>query len=219
VAMIGYVLRFSPPIKLIKDIIEQGRIGRVLSIRTSVGQNLLNWRSGKRYQDTVSARKDLGGGVLLELSHELDYVRWFAGEVKEVSALTGKVSNLEVDVEDIADICLRFESGALGNIHLDMVDHAANRSCRVVGTKGTVIWHSDDDNSVSLYSEETGGWTEMYKTSVTDGNEKFRAELRHFFECIADSKMPLISIEDGRRVVEIVSAAKRSAETGETISL
>ncbi len=219
VVMIGYVLRFFEPIKILKKALEQGCIGRVLSVKASVGQNLLNWRPGENYQDKVSARKDLGGGVLFELSHELDYVRWLAGEVTQIRALLGKVSDLEIDVEDIAEICLRFENGALGNIHLDMIDYAANRSCRVVGTKGTVVWNFDGDNRVQLYSVDTGNWTDLCTPGKLDRNEMYKTELKHFFQCVANNQEPLVSIDEARRVVRMINAARHSAETHEVISL
>lgn len=219
VLMVGYVLRFSEPLKILKKTLEQGRIGNILSIKASVGQHLLNWRRGQRYQDTVTGRKDLGGGVLLELSHELDYVRWLVGEATRIHALMSKVSNLEIDVEDIAEICLKFKCGALGNVHLDMLDHATNRSCRIIGTEGTVAWNSSDDNCVRLYSAKTARWEDLYISKEEDKNEMYMAELRHFFDCVTKNKVPLVSGEEGRRVVKLIMATRCSAERGEAISL
>ena len=219
ILMVGYVLRFFEPLQIIKKILEQSRIGRILSIRASVGQNLLNWRSEQRYQDSVSARKDLGGGVLLELSHELDYMRWLVGEVAEIRALASKVSDMEIDVEDIAEICLRFKDGILGSIHLDMIDYAANRSCRIIGSEGTVKWDSEDDDCVRLYSSKTDCWTDLRKPGTLDKNEMYIDELKHFFNCIAMNQKPLISGKEGRSVVKMIVAARCSAESGKAVLL
>lgn len=219
ILMVGYVLRFFEPIKIIKRIIEQKVLGRVLSISSTVGCHLLNWRPDKRYQDTVTARKDLGGGVLLELSHELDYVRWLVGEVSKVYAQSDKVSDLEVDVEDIAEVCLRFECGAIGSIHLDMIDHATNRSCRVIGTEGTVVWDSSLSDSVRLYSANTGTWSDLRPKVEIARNDMYKAELEHFLNCVSNKQKPLISGEDGKRVIEMITAAKKSIEIGEVVSI
>lgn len=215
VLMVGYVLRFSKPIKMIKELLDQGRIGRILSIRASVGQHLSDWRPKQDYRHTVSARKELGGGVLLELSHELDYLCWLVGGISQVQALTAKVSDLEVDVEDIAEIIVKFDCGALGSIHLDMVDKALNRSCRIVGSEGTILWDFNGKSSLSLYDGREKKWIDLLSDQEVDREDGYKAELRHFFECIKTSKEPLISGNEGRRVVELIMAARLSAEKGE----
>lgn len=219
VVMVGYVLRFSEPLQVIKKILREGRIGRILSVSARAGMHLSHWRPTRRYQDTVSAANDLGGGVLFELSHELDYMRWLAGEVSQIYASVGKVSDLDIDVEDIAEIFLKFKNGALGNLHLDMVDYAANRWCRITGAKGTIVWDSVDADTVKLYLTDTGKWKSLRPKKKTDRNAMYKAELKHFFDCIAHKQEPLISGKEGKRVVELILAAKRSAETGEVVSL
>ncbi|MFA7677421.1 MAG: Gfo/Idh/MocA family oxidoreductase, partial [Candidatus Omnitrophota bacterium] len=168
-AMVGYMLRFHQPLRVVKEAIFQGKLGKILSVKASVGQNLLDWRPQKRYQDTVSAKKELGGGVLLELSHEIDYVRWLAGEIDNISAFSGKVGQLEVDVEDIAELNLKFKSGAMGNIHLDMLDMAANRSCRIIGEKATIKWESSStSDELKIYSSKESGWQDLFSSNRED---------------------------------------------------
>ncbi|HEC14314.1 MAG TPA: Gfo/Idh/MocA family oxidoreductase, partial [Rhodospirillales bacterium] len=81
VLQVGYCLRFHPSLIAMKQAVAEGRIGRILSLRAEVGHYLPDWRPGSDYRSAVSARRDLGGGVLLELSHEIDLARWLAGEV------------------------------------------------------------------------------------------------------------------------------------------
>ncbi len=208
--LVGYNYRFYPPLQAMRQAIDDGRIGRVLSVRAEVGQYLADWRPGVDYRQTVSARSELGGGALLELSHEIDYVRWLAGEITEVSARIGHVSDLELDVEDTAEITLAFASGAIGSIHLDMVQRAPTRTCKVIGTTGTLIWDGIRHH-VRLYSSETSQWADVSAPSVRDRNESYRAELRHFLDCVAGKATPAVTGEEGRRVLQIVLAARRSA--------
>src|SRR3989338_2539001 len=200
VVMVGYCLRFLKPLQVIKDAIEKNRIGRVLCVRASVGRHLPDWRPGD-YRKHVSARKELGGGVVFELSHELDYLRWLIGEIRDVSVTLGTVSDLDINTEDVAEINLRFKSGAIGNIHLDMVDMAVNRWCRVIGTLGTLIWDSAGGHSVFLYSHTQRKAACLWKSNSHDYNQMYIDELKHFFSCIRRKSKPLIDGETGRRIV------------------
>ena len=78
---VGYNLRFHPALEAIRAAVYEGRIGRLLAVRAEVGQYLPDWHPEEDYRVSYAARRDLGGGALLTLSHELDYVRWIAGEV------------------------------------------------------------------------------------------------------------------------------------------
>jgi predicted dehydrogenase len=74
-----------------------------------------------------TAKRETGGGIILDASHELDYIRWLLGEVREVFCFAGKLSSLEVETEDTAEIVLRFENGAMAGVHLDFVQRAYSR--------------------------------------------------------------------------------------------
>jgi len=217
--MVGYVLRFLKPLNIIKQVLLEGHIGKVLFIRSAVGQYLCDWRPSVDYRKTVSAQKKLGGGALFELSHELDYMRWLVGEIQAVNAITSKASDLDLDVEDTTEILLKFRCGALGSVHLDMIDRAKNRSCRVIGTQGTLKWDVEDDHRVKLYLAEKKEWVELYSDPKMDSNEIYLEELRHFFRCIERGTEPFITGEEGKRVLNLILAAKQSAQEKREIFL
>ncbi len=210
--MVGYNLRFYPPLQTLRETLVAGEIGRPMSIRADVGQHLPEWRPGADYRSGVSARSDLGGGVLLELSHELDYVSWLVGGVRSVMALVGHLSDLEIDVEDTAEILLRFQGGAFGSIHLDMTQAAMTRSCRLVGTEGVLVWNGLD-HSVRLYRAAARSWSDLCAPCVLDRNEMFLSEMRHFLHCVRNGARPAVTGEDGLRALDIAVAAKESACT------
>jgi predicted dehydrogenase len=216
--MIGYNLRFLSSLQLLKETIEEGVIGKTLSIIAEVGQYLPDWRPGIKYSKSVSAQNQLGGGALLELSHELDYTRWLMGEVQTVSAQTGKLSDLEMDVEDIADIHLQFTNGAFGSIHLDMLQRTPSRTCKLIGTNGTLVWDGVL-NSVRLYSAETQTWQDVFPAQALDRNEIYILELKHFIDCVENGTNPLITGEDGLQALKIALAAKESALSHKVIDL
>ena len=82
---VGYNLRFHPGLQILKDLIDSGKIGRVLWLNAESGQYLPDWRPWQNYRDSYSARKDLGGGIILDGSHELDYICWLLGRPTGVS--------------------------------------------------------------------------------------------------------------------------------------
>ena len=216
--MIGYNLRFHSSLQCLKKTVEAGKIGRILSVIAEVGQYLPDWRPGTEYSKNVSAQKQMGGGALLELSHELDYTRWLAGEVQAVSAQTGKLSDLEMDVEDVADIHLCFVTGAFGSIHLDMLQRVSARTCKLIGTDGTLVWDGIL-NSVRLYSAGAPAWQDVFPAQALDRNEMYLLELKHFLECVQTGTKPLVAGEDGLQVLKIALAARESALLQKTIIL
>ncbi len=117
--LVGFHFRYHPGLRCIRDLLAAGEIGRPLSVRAHWGEYLPGWHPWEDYRQGYSARLDLGGGVVLTLSHPLDYLRWLFGEVAALWAFTGKNSELELQVEDSAEIGLRFASGMLGSLHLD----------------------------------------------------------------------------------------------------
>ncbi len=142
---VGYNLRYLPSLQFFRDRIQQGCIGRVLSVRCEVGQSLESWRAGADYRKGVSAQRSLGGGVLLELSHELDYLAWIFGRIDWVGAWFGRQSTLEIDVEDTAHLVFGFQSGEallppVAAVSLDFIRHDTTRRCIAIGEKGRVVW-------------------------------------------------------------------------------
>jgi predicted dehydrogenase len=144
IAQVGYNLRFSESLNYFRDEIHARTFGQVLGVRAETGQYLPDWRAGTDYRDSVSARASLGGGVLLELSHELDYLRWIFGPVQWASGWTGRTSSLEIDVDDTALITFGFEgagaSELVGTLALDFVRRDRTRSITALCEKATLRW-------------------------------------------------------------------------------
>lgn len=215
--LVGYTLRFFEPLRVFREALQDGKIGRLLHLRAEVGQYLPDWRPGSDYREGVTARAGLGGGALLELSHEIDYVRWLAGEVTSVSAQIARVSDLEIETEDCADLHLRFASGVLGSIHLDLLQRTAHRACRAVGSEGTLTLNFLEPR-VRLYSAAANEWTDLYRGPIPK-NGTYLNELGHFLSVALREREPLITGEDGLRALEIVEAARQSSAEGRTIVL
>jgi predicted dehydrogenase len=216
VLMTGYNLRFMPSLQAAKECLDRGRIGQVITVRAEVGQYLPDWRPGSDYRAGVSARKALGGGALLELSHELDYLAWFFGVPKRVTARGGHFSTLELDVEDLVELLLEYDTPPrLVSVHLDLLQRAPQRVCRVVGTTGTLVWDGIAD-CVDLYDAESGAWATLPAVALADRNRMYLDEMRHFLVCVTRGQAPCVDGVDGLRALAIVDAARESLtrETG-----
>ena len=138
IVMVGYVLRFSPALKKVKSLLKDNVVGNIVNVSAHCGQYLPNWRVSVDYRKTVSAKKELGGGVLLELSHEFDYLRWLFGEAESVIANSTNSKVLEIDVEDKVDVLMDFDQGFSGYIHLNFLEKKVHRVLRINGLDGSI---------------------------------------------------------------------------------
>ena len=215
--MVGYCLRFSMPLRTARESLQAGDIGRLLHLRAEVGQYLPDWRPASDYRSGVTAQSALGGGALLELSHEIDYARWFGGEVATVSGQLSRIGGLDIDVEDTADLSLRFREGATGIIHLDLLARPAYRHCRVIATDGTIEVDLIEGR-VRAFRADVGVWRDLLDPPV-DRDAMYRDELKEFLGCVRRGTSLSITGEDGLRVLEIVEAARRSDREARVIEL
>lgn len=220
--MVGYNLRYMPSLVHLKSLLERGRVGRVLSVRAEVGQDLASWRPGTDYRDSVSARAELGGGVLLELSHEFDYLHWLFGGVIWVSATTLRQSSMQIDVEDTAHVVMGFIGAAgaspiVASLNMDFVRQDSTRRCEVIGENGTLRWNGIA-GTVEVFDRGASGWETSFAQSP-QRDETYVAEWRHLLKCLEDGTAPCISGEDGLAAVEIIDAARRSAREGRVVSI
>lgn len=209
--LVGFQFRFHPGLVQAAHLLAEGVIGRPLSCRAVYAEFLPGMHPWEDYRFGYSARKDLGGGVILTLCHPFDYLRWLLGEVKAVCAFAGQLNDLALDVEDTAEIGLQFASGAIGSVHLDYNRRPADHHLEVIGTLGTLRWDNANGN-LSIYRAEKSEW-EIYSPSQGfKRNDMFLAEMRHFLAVIGGDEKPVCSIADGRRALELALAAHTSAQ-------
>lgn len=216
ITMVGSNWKFYPLFEKMKELLDAGTIGRVLSARCQFGQYLPDWHPWEDYRRGYSANKKLGGGILLD-SHEFDYLTWFLGKVKKLSCFAGKISDLEIDVEDVAEVILQFESETIGEIHLDYVQRFAQRNFEFFGEEGTISWDVLD-KKVVLRTKQND-LQEFVLPSAYDLNDMYVEEVKHFLSCIDKNKNTMTSIKDGVDVLSLICAAKIASENNKVIVL
>lgn len=212
VSLVGCNLRFHPGLANAKKVIDSGRLGRIVSCRAEFGQYLPDWHPWEDYRQGYSARKDLGGGVILDAIHELDYVRWLMGDVVSVAAFCGHLSHIEIDTEDTASILLRFANGTFGEVHLDYVQRTYTRSCQIVGDEGTLAWGFGDLGAVRVFDAKTKAWETIPGPAGWDANVMYVDEMRHFLACLDGRETPHQDIAAAAAVLDVALAAKISSE-------
>jgi predicted dehydrogenase len=212
----GYNLRFLLSLQKFKSMLDDKVIGDVWSVRSEIGQYLPSWRTDSDYRQDVSAQHALGGGVLLELSHEIDYLLWIIGEVDWVQAVLAQQSDLEIDVEDSANLILGFvikgkQKPIIATVNLDFIRQDSTRTCTAIGKLGSLRWNGIDGR-VELWASGTQGWQEVFKYQATR-DEGYLAEWSNFLKSIEQGTPPMITGEDGLKVLHVIEAARLADKT------
>lgn len=207
ICLIAYCLRFDPAMQKIHDILYSGELGRVYSADVSVGHYLPDWRPGIDFRSTYSANHSQGGGVCLDLSHEIDYFRWLFGEIKEVRSITEKISDLKMDVEDISESILICENGTIGRIHLDYLSRRARRTLYINCSRGCVEYDFINGQLVVNYADEDFCKVKKYNS---DRNVMYKNQLNHFCECVIERKKPLITVENAMSTLALALKIRNS---------
>jgi predicted dehydrogenase len=212
--IVGYDLHFDKGYEKVKQLLHEEIIGNVVSVNAQVGQYLPDWRPHEDYRTGMSAKKETGGGVMLDLVHEFDYLYSFFGKPQMIAALYKNSGSLEIETEDVAEVLIQFESGCLGTIHLDYLQQKLIRKCLITGSKGTITWD---------LAERTVHWIDSDKTEkdfvyqAYERNDRFVAIIKAFLEGKKDDR--LTSFSDGLESLKMVAAAKHSAESKQFVSM
>jgi predicted dehydrogenase len=214
VLMTAYNLRFLPSLQRFRHLIRERRVGHLLSVRAEVGQYLPSWRPGSDYRSNVSAQAALGGGALLELSHEIDFLRWVFGEIDWVNATLLRQSALEIDVEDTVHLILGFHGiterePLVASLDIDFVRHDTVRNCVAIGEEGSLRWNGLE-GKVEFYEPGSKAW-QVLEECPTQRDDSYLAEWRHFLECVESGVSPMVSGEDGLAVLRVIEAARASS--------
>jgi len=211
VCCVGYNFRFHPALARIKELIVRGQFGNLLAANFEIGEYLPNWHRYEDYRTMYASRADLGGGVILSQIHEMDLIYWFFGLPSTIYTLGGKLSSLEVDVEDCASSLIQNE-GALGSfpitLHQDYLQRPPVRRFKVVGDEGLAVVDLIQ-NHLTVWNAE-GDTIERWDGSNFQRNDMFLAQMQHFLDCVSGKDTPKVNLHDGIQSLRLALAAKQS---------
>jgi predicted dehydrogenase len=204
---VGYMLHHHPVLLEAKEIIESGMLGRILSVRAECGLYLPFWHPWEDYRDFYMSWKTGGGGALLDSSHEINYLQWIFGDITEVQGFMGTISDLEISSDDLALMIVKFKSGVIGQIQLDLFQMEESRYCKVIGTNGVMI--ADLIKKTIRYNtKENTEWSE--KKIDVDFDKIYHTEYMNAFKFFAGEDGYVVSGEDAYATMEVIEAVRRS---------
>ena len=214
----GCNLRFHPCIIKIKELLMDKKIGKILSVKVENGSYLPDWHPDENYAHSYASKKILGGGVLFTSIHEIDYLYWFFGNVQQIKSITRKLSNLQIDTDDLSTSIMVFKNDIICELHLDFFQQYPSRSCKIIGDKGIIYWDMEI-NSVKIYNSSNKKWKKELSLKNFTMDYTYKKEINYFINCLKKHKKTINPVDDGFQVLQIALAILRSSNKNKTVQL
>ena len=193
---VAYNLRFHPALSQLASAL-QGK--RIAAMQVYCGQYLPDWRPDTDYRQSYSADPARGGGVLRDLSHELDYVLWLGGACRSIAAIGGRFGALEIASDDCWALLLELDRCRCATLQVNYLDRPGRRQIVVNTADHTYVV---DFGQAALIRDG-----EAQKFTI-DRDDTYRAQHRAM---LAGDTSHLCSLDEGTRVMELIAAAERAA--------
>jgi len=218
--MVGYNLRYLTSLQEFRrQVIRLAEASEFMHLDAQAGSDVRTWRPDSDLRETVSVNRALGGGVLNELSHELDYLSWFFGPPKSIQANLRRVWPDGFDVEDTAHLEMHYgrssgKSDVITTVTLDFTRPQPQRFCVVETDHGQIGW---DGIQGQILEFKDGKW------NVRDQFEKglqssYIAQLSAFLEAAENSSAQWPPLREAVSVCEIIEYARESSQFGTSLS-
>ena len=185
VFFIGFMLRFHPLVMKIKDLLNQKVIGDWYNARFEFGSWLPYWHPWEDHRVSYASRKDLGGGVINTITHELDLMYYLLGSPIEVKTVKQNLNKLAIEVEEQVEAIFQYSHG-LATIHLDYLQKDYDRQVKILGDDGKILWDWHSNEVVVKKHNEEEKRFEIDKSY--DVNQLYIDELKKFFSLISTNQ-------------------------------
>ncbi len=215
ITFIAYIFRFAPSIKFLKKIIDEKVIGDIFFVRGEFSEYLPDWHPYEKYNSFYMAQKKLGGGSILDQSHIMDLIHYLFGNFKSVMAFNNKLSNLEIEADDIAEMIVELDTGIIASIHTDIFGRKHNKSLEIKGLNGNILWDFYK-NSVTIYDAKTK--TLKHEENFDkDFNKVYIEELKYFLKCSNENLKAHPNLDVGIDTMKLILASEKSQNCGKKI--
>lgn len=213
ITMVGCNMRFHPAVAYIHEQLKENRyFSKPLWGNFETGYYLPFDK--KDYQKNYKANRSMGGNLILDAIHELDYAIWFFGEPEEVICNKGIISSLKIDTEDHVEMIVKYRSGAVTTMHMDYLQHGYSRRCKVVCEEGTVVWDFVG-GSIGSVTVQDGEWSWKDMKVALAYNQMYIDEARYFIDSVSAGRPTFNSISESMKSLRLALAADRSSYTNQ----
>jgi len=217
VVEMAYVFRFSPLTSKVKELLEKKAIGKILYARGEFSEYLPDWHPWEDYRTFYMAKKSQGGGSILDQSHIMDLIHYLMGGFRAVYAVNTKLSNLEIEADDFAEMVVTLKNGVTVSIHTDIFGREHKKYLEIKGEKGNILWDFYA-NEVRHYEAQTK-CSHVYHKFPADFNLSYIVELKHFIACCEGKSKPMATLGEGIETMQLIQAAEESSRVGRVVKI
>lgn len=204
--MVALCFRYHDGVRKAKEILDSGRIGRIVSVRAMMGEHLPDVRPD--YKDLFSSKYS----GAFDLMHDIDLALWFAGQpVKGLKALYGNYSDIGIEAPDLVELLIDLEGPTVATVHLDFFQKPRRRELELMGTKGFIRLEFGSWDYYRLTVADDVNEPEVI-TAPTVRNDMFKAEDQEFLQAIAEDKEIVCTMEEAMLSLGVVEQAQAKAE-------
>ena len=219
---VNYSMRYNPLYRKLKELVDAGELGELLSIWATIGRGFGFYGSGSRHR-AICEPEESGGWIIHHMCHIVDFVIWVAGEIREVYTAVQSTAPAELQSEEIVTSTLKFKNGAVGHLS-DQIGKLRNQGCGVIGTKASVTEHFTATSSKNVkpllqLSRETD--REYHPPHIIDPMDSVEEEsgLKHFLNCLQENKPTRVPVSEAWYSLKVCHAMRTSAYEDRPVSL
>lgn len=213
--------RFKESIKKIKELIDNNKIGKIATLTYHMGQYLPDWHSWEDISEFYVGKKETAATKEM-IPFELNWLTWILGDIIEISCMKGKISNLDVDIDDVYQVIFKYKNGVLGHILVDVVSRVPTRKLRIIGEEGTIEWDWNED-AVRLFDLNKKDWISfkekegLREEGYVAKEDMYIKEIENFLDAIKGNRNYIYSLEEDLKVLNLLKIAEISALEGKHI--
>lgn len=215
---------YYTPVKMIKNLLDEGKIGKILAFQYHMGQYLPDWHPWEDYRNVYFSKKKTGACREM-LAFELIWLNFLMGsEVKQIFGNIARLTDLAMSADDIYLAGLKYKNGILGNIIIDVISRKPFRTLRILGSDGVLEWERAD-STIKIYDAKSKKNKKIIvpkgrpEAGYINEEEMYNCEIKAFLEAIGKKKKYPHTFRDNSQLLETLFALEKSSRTKKAITL